>query len=559
VSRAPLTSRLLTISSSIIPFYRGSLAAPFQVGAQPSMSDQGQVNGRSVIGALFYVSFIVLAAFVTLKIFTGVVFANMYGSAQERMVTDLQREFAHAQQLVKNARPLEAERPGGFCGRREPATLWDVRLRNFVYDLVVPCGCSRLSCTRRYHWSHGLYEYFGFVVILLNVCFMMTEGYDPSDSWTRVLTISNEVFLVYFAVELILFLLALGPRRYVRDPWQLLDGVVVLISLATEVWYFSANDAANQNGAGGGGGGGNGRTDSTSYTTSRSSQALRLLRISRVLRLLKRFKSLRMLIGAVIVSIGPILNVVFILCGFVYLFNLVGLGLFWDVSVNNPVYAPNLDGIDARHVNFEEFGGGFVALFRALTGDGWVDTMHDVQLKSPVTGFVFFAAFVFFGMFIMVELFLSVVIRSFRFLSASSNTLLTLDDLEHFKAVWLHMDLDSEGKSDGAIPSFRLRKFLVLLSRLPIGPPIDDNAAADRLEKARIRSSLLAVTGAPRSGGYYGGSVGGTTVVTPRVFSAEEVVSAMGQPTLSPQAVEKLRGRAEATRGDTPKKELPRR
>ena len=51
-------------------------------------------------------------------------------------------------------------------------------------------------------------------------------------SWTAVLDAANIVFVVIFALEAGLKVLAYGPLSYLRDPWHKFDAAVVILSVA---------------------------------------------------------------------------------------------------------------------------------------------------------------------------------------------------------------------------------------------------------------------------------------------------------------------------------------
>lgn len=59
---------------------------------------------------------------------------------------------------------------------------------------------------------------------------ILTTSSDPQpDELTNALEISNIVFTSMFALEMLLKLLACGPLGYIRNPYNIFDGIVVVI------------------------------------------------------------------------------------------------------------------------------------------------------------------------------------------------------------------------------------------------------------------------------------------------------------------------------------------
>lgn len=58
----------------------------------------------------------------------------------------------------------------------------------------------------------------------------LTTSPDPQpEELTNALEISNIVFTSMFALEMLLKLLACGPLGYIRNPYNIFDGIVVVI------------------------------------------------------------------------------------------------------------------------------------------------------------------------------------------------------------------------------------------------------------------------------------------------------------------------------------------
>ena len=108
---------------------------------------------------------------------------------------------------------------------------------------------------------------------------------DARDSnFERVMDVSNLFFTAVFAVELAINLFAHWLKPFLRNPWSLLDAIVVLMSLAALI-------------------------PPVDFPIT----VLRLMRAFRVIRLFGRLKALKKMISALTASIIPMLNAFLIL------------------------------------------------------------------------------------------------------------------------------------------------------------------------------------------------------------------------------------------------------
>lgn len=88
-----------------------------------------------------------------------------------------------------------------------------------------------------------------------------------------------------------------------------------------------------------------------------------------MLRLVKRAKSLNIIFETFLITIPALANIGGLLLLLLYLYSIIGVSLFATVKLQD-----NLD----QHANFQTFLRSFMTLFRASTGEGWNDIMHDI-------------------------------------------------------------------------------------------------------------------------------------------------------------------------------------
>jgi len=82
----------------------------------------------------------------------------------------------------------------------------------------------------------------GISLILGNTLILALKGYKNTPSTVIALKISNRVFTYVFAVEMVFKIWCLGGvKGYVRDPFNIFDGTLVLISLVDEILSYMPN------------------------------------------------------------------------------------------------------------------------------------------------------------------------------------------------------------------------------------------------------------------------------------------------------------------------------
>jgi len=68
-------------------------------------------------------------------------------------------------------------------------------------------------------------------LILLNTIFLAIEHENMNETLTTVLDWGNTIFTFLFAAEMILKLMAIGFCAYVREGFNVFDGLIVIVSL----------------------------------------------------------------------------------------------------------------------------------------------------------------------------------------------------------------------------------------------------------------------------------------------------------------------------------------
>ncbi|XP_066925644.1 sodium channel protein 1 brain-like isoform X3 [Clytia hemisphaerica] len=233
------------------------------------------------------------------------------------------------------------------------------------------------------------------------------------------LDILNIVFSVLFLIECILKIIGFGVAGYIKNPWNLLDFIIVSISITSIVLDKSSD------------------SDSGNLKTLRS---LRTLRALRPLRAVSRWDGMRIVVNSLLKAIPSIGNVLLVCLVFWLIFSILGVQIFGgrfykcvdgDGNILDYRIIPNRTECD-RHpqyywknsnVNFDNSLNGFLPLFQVATFEGWIEVMKDAidateVDKQPIPGnnfsaYIYFVIFIIVGAFFILNLFISVIIDNF--------------------------------------------------------------------------------------------------------------------------------------------------
>lgn len=198
-------------------------------------------------------------------------------------------------------------------------------------------------------------------VILLNCAFIGVETYTTIPA----ITVCQRIILYIFTLEITLrFIAADSIISFFKGGWNIFDLTLVIVGWIPEDAF------------------GNGS----------AMLALRVLRVFRVLRLLRTSKEIRLIISVLIKSLSALFyNVIFFFI-FVYLFAIIGVGLFrmpkpeqlspaelvkyeqfMEVAPNAPTNSPD---------PFGSLDEALFTLFRELTGEDWTDIRYNLVTAS---------------------------------------------------------------------------------------------------------------------------------------------------------------------------------
>jgi hypothetical protein len=90
----------------------------------------------------------------------------------------------------------------------------------------------------------GWFSLLSLFMIIANTAVMAAASYPMDPAWAHASETLNIAFTFYFAGELLLKLVGLGPRRYIKDRMNQFDALVVAASLVEVVLLLVPGDDA---------------------------------------------------------------------------------------------------------------------------------------------------------------------------------------------------------------------------------------------------------------------------------------------------------------------------
>nr|XP_043065876.1 sodium channel protein para isoform X46 [Drosophila bipectinata] len=232
-------------------------------------------------------------------------------------------------------------------------------------------------------------ELFITLCIVVNTMFMAMDHHDMNKEMERVLKSGNYFFTATFAIEATMKLMAMSPKYYFQEGWNIFDFFIVALSLL-ELGLEGVQGLS----------------------------VLRSFRLLRVFKLAKSWPTLNLLISIMGRTMGALGNLTFVLCIIIFIFAVMGMQLFGKNYHDHKDRFP--DG-DLPRWNFTDFMHSFMIVFRVLCGE-WIESMWDCMYVGDVSCIPFFLATVVIGNLVVLNLFLALLLSNFGSSSLSAPT-----------------------------------------------------------------------------------------------------------------------------------------
>ncbi|XP_063270116.1 voltage-dependent T-type calcium channel subunit alpha-1H isoform X2 [Prinia subflava] len=248
--------------------------------------------------------------------------------------------------------------------------------RNKVMKLWKAFGAKLKRIVESKYFNRGI-----MIAILINTLSMGIEYHEQPDELTNALEISNIVFTSMFALEMLLKLLAFGIFGYIKNPYNIFDGIIVVIS----VWEII------------------GQSDG-------GLSVLRTFRLLRVLKLVRFMPALRRQLVVLMKTMDNVATFCMLLMLFIFIFSILGMHLF---GCKFSLKTDTGDTVPDRK-NFDSLLWAIVTVFQILTQEDWNVVLYNGMASTSSWAALYFVALMTFGNYVLFNLLVAILVEGFQ-------------------------------------------------------------------------------------------------------------------------------------------------
>uniref|UniRef100_A0A8C0JAM3 Calcium voltage-gated channel subunit alpha1 H n=1 Tax=Chelonoidis abingdonii TaxID=106734 RepID=A0A8C0JAM3_CHEAB len=248
--------------------------------------------------------------------------------------------------------------------------------RNKIARLWVAFGNKLKRIVESKYFNRGI-----MIAILINTLSMGIEYHEQPDELTNALEISNIVFTSMFALEMVLKLLAFGIFGYIKNPYNIFDGIIVIIS----VWEII------------------GQSDG-------GLSVLRTFRLLRVLKLVRFMPALRRQLVVLMKTMDNVATFCMLLMLFIFIFSILGMHLF---GCKFSLKTDTGDTVPDRK-NFDSLLWAIVTVFQILTQEDWNVVLYNGMASTSSWAALYFVALMTFGNYVLFNLLVAILVEGFQ-------------------------------------------------------------------------------------------------------------------------------------------------
>ncbi|NWU35455.1 CAC1I protein, partial [Hylia prasina] len=219
------------------------------------------------------------------------------------------------------------------------------------------------------------------IAILVNTISMGIEHHEQPEELTNILEISNVVFTSMFALEMILKLAAFGLFDYLRNPYNIFDSIIVIIS----IWEII------------------GQADG-------GLSVLRTFRLLRVLKLVRFMPALRRQLVVLMKTMDNVATFCMLLMLFIFIFSILGMHIF---GCKFSLRTDTGDTVPDRK-NFDSLLWAIVTVFQILTQEDWNVVLYNGMASTSPWASLYFVALMTFGNYVLFNLLVAILVEGFQ-------------------------------------------------------------------------------------------------------------------------------------------------
>ncbi|GFQ66506.1 voltage-dependent calcium channel type D subunit alpha-1 [Trichonephila clavata] len=229
------------------------------------------------------------------------------------------------------------------------------------------------------------------------------------------------IFLVIFTLECVMKIIAYGfilhPGAYLRNTWNLLDFIIVVIGVVSTALSNLMKDGFDV-------------------------KALRAFRVLRPLRLVSGVPSLQVVLNSILKAMIPLLHIALLVIFVIIIYAIIGLELFSgkmhktcfdnvtdQIALDDPhpcgdagyqctgvgqVCRLYWEGPNYGITNFDNFGLAMLTVFQCVTNEGWTNVLYNVNdACGNQWPWIYFLSLIILGSFFVLNLVLGVLSGEF--------------------------------------------------------------------------------------------------------------------------------------------------
>ncbi|XP_056307104.1 voltage-dependent T-type calcium channel subunit alpha-1I [Danio aesculapii] len=219
------------------------------------------------------------------------------------------------------------------------------------------------------------------IAILINTISMGIEHHNQPDELTNVLEICNIVFTSMFTLEMILKLTAFGFFEYLRNPYNIFDGIIVIISVCEII----------------------GQSDG-------GLSVLRTFRLLRVIKLVRFMPALRRQLVVLMKTMDNVATFCMLLMLFIFIFSILGMHIF---GCKFSLKTEAGDTVPDRK-NFDSLLWAIVTVFQILTQEDWNMVLYNGMASTSPLAALYFVALMTFGNYVLFNLLVAILVEGFQ-------------------------------------------------------------------------------------------------------------------------------------------------
>jgi len=333
---------------------------------------------RGLIHDIYFITLVLIGSLFMTNVVVAVVAGNFMAASQERNEAPLEDTSQRSHDMGDSSLSIDGS------GRFNPRHLFSSQ--SPAEDIAEMCRVRRLCYVIA---TSQNFAYMIMVMITLNTLVLALDNVVTES----ILEPLNDVFSGIFVVEMIVKLVGLSPKVYVKDPLNVFDGTIVIIALL-EIALSRVSEKG------------------LSLTMFRTFRLLRIFKLSRSMQSIKK------ILDALLASLSMIIDLGWLLLLFIFVCALLGMTLYGcttdsDVMRWSTYTSGQYEGQLVRP-NFSSFLYSMTTVFITITGENWNDIMYIAIQNNNWFGAVYFVLIVVIGSYIILNLFLAILLDKFE-------------------------------------------------------------------------------------------------------------------------------------------------